>query len=158
MTDPSHSSRTPSPGPAGVRRFVAVGVVAALVLAASAFAASVKPKLGRYSGHVESVFAIGFRVSSDGKRITVLQTDFQAPCGVLSPKKVVTRFPKIAIHNGRFRGSKPNGEGAYRIAGRFSAPAAASGTVSGQEKLIGFTKKPKLCKFSVPFSATRIGN
>ncbi|MDQ6774621.1 MAG: hypothetical protein M3071_00020 [Actinomycetota bacterium] len=136
-----------------MRRFAAAGVIAALVLAASTFAASVKPKLGRYSGHVESVFAIGFRVSSDGKRITVLQTDFQAPCGVLSPKKVVTRFPTIAIDNGRFGGSK----GAYRIAGRFSAPAAASGMVSGQEKLIGFTKKPKLCKFSVPFSATRVG-
>jgi hypothetical protein len=157
MTDRRPSSRTRSTATAGVRRLVALGVVAAFVLSLSAFA-SVTPRSGRYSGRVEHVFTIGFRVSPNGKTITALQTDFQAPCGVISPNKVVTRFPKIAIHNGRFRGSKPNGLGAYTITGRFSAANGVSGQVTGHELISGFTPKPKLCKFSVPFSATRAGN
>ena len=130
-------------------RAAALGLVASVLLAVTAFAASVTPKPGKYAGRVEGVFTIGLTVAPNGKQIRALQTDFQAPCGVLSPMKVTTRFRSLAIRGGQFRGSK----GVLTIKGHFTASAVISGTVTYKESLVGFTKKPRACKGSFPFTA-----
>ena len=125
--------------------------MASLLFAVTVVAASVTPKPGKYACLVEGVFTIGLNVASNGKQIRALQTDFQAPCGVLSPKKITTRFPALAIRAGKFRGSKRG----LTITGHFTSPAVISGTVAYKGSLAGFTKRPRACKGSFPFTARR---
>jgi hypothetical protein len=148
MRNVSHSHLRPSMQHRAARA-AALALVASFLLAVAALGASVAPKPGKYAGSVESVFTLGLSVASNGKQVRALQTDFQAPCGVLSPNKVTTRFPALAIRNGRFRGSKHG----LTITGHFTAPAVISGTVAYKGSLAGFTKKPRACKGSFPFTA-----
>jgi hypothetical protein len=108
------------------------------------------------------VFTVDFKVSANRKTITGLTTDYQATegCGAPSNNVITTRFPTLAVRDGRFSGSVtriPPSKLAmhYSVHGTFSTPTKASGTV-GVRFSFPHNSEPACNSFNA-YSAARLG-
>jgi hypothetical protein len=112
-------------------------VACALALSGAAGAtATVKPDAGSYSGSAGAGFPVSFTVSSNGKEITKLRTDFEGTvnCGPAADDPPYFDFPTLAITDDGFHGAttvtNPSGiSPSYTIKGTFSTATHAGGTV-----------------------------
>jgi hypothetical protein len=118
-------------------RVMLVPAFAAMAVgAAQASAAPGKPDPGRYTGNIGAGFPVHFVVSSSGKTITGLTTDFEGTvnCGPPADDPPYFHFPTLTIDDGAFKGTTVEDAGSdiapvYTIKGHFTTPGRAEGTI-----------------------------
>jgi hypothetical protein len=119
---------------------LAIVVLAVSILATSAFAASTRPKTGRYAGRTSEGNAVALRVTDHGRRITGFTTvdGYNMKCHFTGTPPHIFHFTvKVAAMrikaNGSFghtvKAKKGPFTGTFTVKGRFSA-GKARGTVT----------------------------
>ena len=98
--------------------------------------AAVKPDAGSYAGSAGAGFPVSFTVSSNGKEIIKLRTDFEGTinCGPPATDPPYFDFPSLELAGDSFHGATTIADRAgtspsYTIKGTFSTATHADGTI-----------------------------
>jgi hypothetical protein len=141
-----------------MRRILVICLAALLIAASAALAAT--PRDGRFiapKGQVDRGFALSFRVTARGTKVSGLVARVLETCSGMSTSRMVSVAPRATwtVRHGAFAARKKetrNGTTTYTtLTGTFTSPTRMTGTIR-REAIVG---KTRCDTYRVPFKARR---